>query len=74
MGNWNITIRGVGCHHNRRADVKDANKAAAEFVKRLKADGHSVVAASFTSGGEDDITDADTYLAGLEAQEKPKDP
>jgi hypothetical protein len=71
MGHWNITVRGVGCHHNRSADVKDANKAAAEFVQRLKADGHSITAASFTCGGEDDITDADAYLATLAAQAKP---
>jgi hypothetical protein len=61
MGNWNITIRGVGCHHNNRADVKDANKAAATFVRKLKADGHHIVAASFTHGGEDDLQDEGKY-------------
>lgn len=71
MGNWNITIRGVGCHHNYRQGVKDANRAAAEFVKQLKADGHTVVAASFTSGSEDDIADAEGYLATAEARTKP---
>jgi hypothetical protein len=71
MGNWNITIRGVGCHHNRRADVKDANKAAAEFVQRLKADGHTIVAASFTYGGEDDISAPEKYLADRAQVENP---
>jgi hypothetical protein len=52
MGNWNITIRGVGCHHNEEYP-KDANKMAAEFVKLLEAAGHVVHEASITYGAED---------------------
>jgi len=61
MGNWNITIRGVGSHHNKGVE-HDANKMAAEFVQKLKSAGHNVVAASFTFGGEDDITNSEKYL------------
>jgi len=55
MGNWNITIRGIGAHHNS-SNPRDANVMTADFVRALKAAGHSVVAASFTYGGEDDLT------------------
>lgn len=55
MGNFNITVRGVGIHHNNgRPD--DANVMTADFVRALKAAGHSVVSATFTHGGEDDLT------------------
>jgi hypothetical protein len=74
MGNWNITIRGTGCHHNDKADVRDANKAAAEFVQRLKADGHTITAASFTYGAEDDLGEPDKYLAQREARAQAKPP
>lgn len=52
MGNWNINIQGVGCHHN--ADYpKDANKMTAEFVEKLKEAGHTVEVATFTHGGRE---------------------
>lgn len=54
MGNWNINIQGVGCHHNKDYP-KDANKMAAKFVQELKAAGHTVEAAVFTHGGKTDI-------------------
>jgi hypothetical protein len=60
MGNWNITIRGVGAHHNKKYP-KDANRMAADFVKKLKEAGHIVSHASITHGGEDDITDGEKY-------------
>lgn len=63
MGNWNITIRGVGIHHNRKQPT-DANRMAAEFVKKLKDAGHMIVAASITHGGEENLVDPETYLAG----------
>lgn len=70
MGQWNITIRGTGCHHNKggafsskTGSATDANRMAAEFVKELKEAGHAVVSASITYGGDEDITDADKYLA-----------
>lgn len=55
MGNWHISIRGVGIHHNN-GWLDDANVMTADFVRALKAAGHSVVSASFTYGGEDDLT------------------
>jgi hypothetical protein len=73
MGNWNITIRGVGIHHNGKSQPDDANRMAAEFVKKLKAAGHSVSSASITFGAEDNITDADSYL-GIYAPPPPEQP
>jgi hypothetical protein len=55
MGNWNITIRGVGAHHNKDYP-KDANVMTGAFVRALKDAGHSVIAASFTYGAEEDLT------------------
>jgi hypothetical protein len=62
MGQWNITIRGTGSHHNKN-NPNDANRMAAKFVQELKGAGHSVVSASVTFGGEDDVTDATKYLS-----------
>jgi hypothetical protein len=59
MGQWNITIRGTGQHHNTTAadDIRknDAEVMAAEFVAKLKSAGHHVRAATITHGGETDI-------------------
>lgn len=54
MGNWNINIQGVGCHHNADNET-DANKMAEKFVSELKEAGHTVESATFTSGGKDDL-------------------
>lgn len=48
MGNWHISIEGIGSHHNTD-NPKDADKMAAEFVKQLKAV-HNVTKATFTYG------------------------
>jgi hypothetical protein len=64
MGNWNITIRGVGCHHNEKLP-NDANRLAAQFVQVLKDAGHHIESASFTFGGEDVLNNPKTYLDGL---------
>lgn len=69
MGNWNITIRGVGCHHNRKYP-KDANRMAADFVRQLIAAGHSVTAASITYGGEENLTDPTPILEAHERDDK----
>lgn len=54
MGMWNISINGVGAHHN--ADyANDANKMVAEFVRKLRSVGHIVEHASFTHGARDDV-------------------
>lgn len=54
MGNWNINIQGIGCHHNQKAEI-DANLAAEEFVRTLQKQGHTIESAVFTSGGKDDL-------------------
>ena len=54
MGNWNISINGLGAHHNQDYP-EDANKMAAKFVKDLKEAGHTVIDATFTHGGREDL-------------------
>ncbi len=54
MGNWNINIQGIGCHHNENHKA-DAQYMAARFVEALKAAGHTIEHAEFTSGGKDDL-------------------
>lgn len=54
MGNWNISIRGVGQHHNNAPE--DVEQMAARFVESLKKAGHSVGSAVVTTGGEVDVT------------------
>jgi hypothetical protein len=51
MGNWHISIEGVGIHHNH--DPKDANVMANKFVQDLMAAGHTIYKASITHGGSD---------------------
>lgn len=53
MGNWNMTVIGVGAHHNNDYP-HDANKLFRAFVEDLKAKGHHVFHASFTYGGAED--------------------
>lgn len=55
MGNWHISIEGVGCHHNKDYPL-DANRLSATFVKSLKEAGHTITKASFTHGGSEDLT------------------
>ena len=69
MGNWNITIRGVGCHHNK--DLKnDADRMAARFAQELKDAGHTVTSATITHGGETDISTGAAYDAEREEYAK----
>jgi hypothetical protein len=49
MGNWNINIQGVGCHHNK-ANPSDADRMFDEFVAKLSLAGHTVQHATFTHG------------------------
>lgn len=53
MGNWDISIKGVGIHHNGRED--DVEQLAAEFVKKLKEKGQTVGDAKLTYGGMVDL-------------------
>lgn len=59
MGNWHISIDGVGAHHQHpdRPLAEDANRMAAKFVEDLKAAGHQVNVATFTHGAADDINE-----------------
>jgi hypothetical protein len=65
MGNWNISIEGIGCHHNQQLET-DANKMAAKFVQALKLAGHTVTKATFTHGGADNLEGSwyESYLKG----------
>lgn len=54
MGNWCITIQGIGCHHNKDSP-KDANQMTKDFVKQLQQAGHAIESAVFTYGGRDVI-------------------
>jgi hypothetical protein len=60
MGNWDISIKGVGIHHNGRED--DAEQMAAEFVKALKGKGHSISSAVMTYGGAVDLQEPEKLL------------
>ena len=57
MGNWNINIQGVGCHHNGKPEI-DADLLAAEMVGRLVGQGHTIESATFTHGGKIDLVEA----------------
>jgi hypothetical protein len=58
MGDWAITIQGVGAHHNH-LHTDDANRMARRFVESLKAAGHTITRADFTHGGKEDLCDPD---------------
>lgn len=73
MGQWNITVRGLGIHHNKM-DPHDANRMAAKFVQDLKDAGHQVASATITAGFEEDITDPETYLSNRDKIEAPPPP
>lgn len=55
MGNWNISINGVGQHHNGD-DKNDADELAKKLVRDLVEAGQSVTGATFTNGAADDMT------------------
>lgn len=61
MGNWNISIRGVGVHHNKDLPA-DADRMAHDFVEKLRAAGHSIVSAEITFGGAEDLTTPKTEI------------
>jgi hypothetical protein len=53
MGDWVITIRGTGAHHNGKPT--DAEAIAGEAVNRLIDAGQTLHDASFTSGSKLDF-------------------
>lgn len=73
MGDWAIVIRGTGCHHNSDPKI-DADHEAAEFVRRLKAQGHTIKSATFTSGGEHDVSDPEWYAKAWAKKPEPGGP
>lgn len=54
MGNWHMSIQGIGSHHNPSYD-RDADKLMRKFVDELRAAGHTVDYATFTFGGRQDL-------------------
>jgi len=46
MGDWKITVTGIGSHHNT-GNPKDAHLMAREFAEKLKESGHRVTTATF---------------------------
>jgi hypothetical protein len=54
MGNWHISIEGVGAHHNSD-HFNDANRMSKRFVKQLQKAGHTVTRATFTHGGAENL-------------------
>ncbi len=53
MGNYNISINGIGCHHNDQD--YDADRLAANLVSELKDKGHTIESATFTHGGAESL-------------------
>ncbi len=61
MGNWNISIQGLGAHHNGLPT--DADQMAKAFVETLRQQGHHTIeSATFTYGGREELR-ADTVFA-----------
>lgn len=80
MGNWNISIRGVGPHHNHndadgrpKGNPTDADRMARRFVRELEEAGHHVTGAEITHGG---VTVYASEQLGVSAglEDKPRDP
>lgn len=70
MGTWNISIRGIGQHHNagnaHRPELykADADHLAKEFVKQLISSGHSIVSCEITYGGADSLLPVGEPIGG----------
>lgn len=63
MGNWNVTITGVGSHHN--ADPSDVEQMTLKFVEQLRAKGHNVVTATVHAGSETQVIDRPAAPANI---------
>ncbi len=53
MGNYTITIKGLGAHHNKD-NKADADKMAFQFIHELREAGHSLSEASFLYSYKED--------------------
>lgn len=56
MGNWAITVTGIGPHHNQNYE-NDVNRLAAGFVRLLRRAGQNVTGATLTFGAAQDLQD-----------------
>ncbi len=54
MGNYSITIEGVGSHDNGK--YYDAEQMAASLVEELKAAGHTITHTSFVCGTNTELS------------------
>ena len=62
MGNFHISVQGVGIHHNKgRHD--DADVLFAKFVAELKSFGHVITAATITVGGAETAEQVENRIA-----------
>lgn len=64
MGNFHLSIRGVGPHHNKQP--YDVNEQGARFTRYMQAAGHAISGAEVTTGG------ADNYVPALYATASPE--
>ena len=65
MGNWHISIQGVGCHHNSVSSETDANNMAKDFIKQLKTAGHKIQQATFTCGSAETLVPIDIHETNI---------
>ena len=70
MGNFNMTVVGIGCHHNEN-NPADADAMFKTFVNQLRQGGHDICHASITYGGAEicsaceKVTGADISIPAL---------
>ena len=67
MGNWSISIRGVGPHENGRP--YDVEQIAADLTDKLREAGHNVTSATVTIGGEVNVADRKAGLLPLKIEQ-----
>lgn len=72
MGNFNMTVVGIGCHHNEN-NPADADAMFKTFVGQLRQGGHDICHASITYGGAEicsaceRITGPDIFIPAIGA-------
>lgn len=67
MGNFHLSIRGVGPHHNKQP--YDANEQGRRFTLYMQAAGHAISGAEVTTGGADNVVPALYATAAPELRE-----
>ena len=71
MGNFNVSIRGVGQHHNKSPN--DVERLAGDFVRKLQAAGHAIISAEVTIGGVEVLVDGTYGNGNLTPQTEPSE-